>query len=76
MAKTTISRRRRAAYHESGHALMRFIHHLPIKEVSIVPNKDRGTLGHCRGGKYKFRRSRKLGVKAKAYLEKLVVVAL
>lgn len=55
---------------------MRFVYHLPIEEVSIVLNKNRGTRGHCRGGKFKFRLRPKLGDKAKARLEKLIVVSL
>ena len=35
------------AYHEAGHAVMAWAHDVGVKEVSIVPNMERNSLGHC-----------------------------
>jgi hypothetical protein len=35
------------AYHEAGHAVMRFLLGMSVHEVSVVPNEE--TLGHCTG---------------------------
>ena len=40
---------RATAYHEAGHAVAHFFRRLPIRQVSIQPNRWRNTLGHVRG---------------------------
>jgi len=40
---------KQTAYHEAGHAVMAYILHLRLKEVSIIPTDD--YLGVCIGGK-------------------------
>src|SRR6185437_15760265 len=34
------------AYHEAGHAVAALLLHRPLRYVTIVPDKARGTLGH------------------------------
>jgi ATP-dependent Zn protease len=41
------SSREATAYHEAGHAVTRYYLHLPIRKVTIRPDKERGSLGHC-----------------------------
>jgi len=41
------SHRAATAYHEAGHAVVQYYLHLPIRKVTIRPNKEKGSLGHC-----------------------------
>ena len=38
------------AYHEAGHAVMHLQLNLPLRGVSIIPNKRKESLGHVHGG--------------------------
>lgn len=38
------------AYHEAGHAVAAYLLSCPIMHVSIVPNEEEGTEGHCASG--------------------------
>ena len=38
------------AYHEAGHAVMHLQLGLPLRRASIIPNKQKGSLGHVHGG--------------------------
>jgi ATP-dependent Zn protease len=41
------SSREATAYHEAGHAVAQYYLRLPIRKVTIVSDKEKGTLGHC-----------------------------
>ena len=36
------------AYHEVGHAVASYVLHVPFRRVSIIPDEERGSLGHMR----------------------------
>ena len=40
------------AYHEAGHAMMAYIKNMAIRRVSIIPNEEEGSLGHCLHGSW------------------------
>ena len=53
MAKANLSKALVAtAYHEAGHAVIAWVHRVGLREVSIIPDADAGTLGHC--GRYRW----------------------
>lgn len=45
----TTKRLERTAYHEAGHAVARYVLHGRLRYVTIVPDPDEGSLGHCTG---------------------------
>ena len=45
------SRLKRIAYHEAGHAVMAYWLRRRIRQVTVIPDPDRGSLGHLEKGK-------------------------
>jgi hypothetical protein len=67
----------RAAYHEAGHAVASYLVHRRLACVSIVPNPDDNTLGHC---EYRnlatFKPDAPLTSRFRSQIEKLITVLL
>ncbi|MDQ3928218.1 MAG: hypothetical protein M3328_03615 [Chloroflexota bacterium] len=46
MAGEVTDELRATAYHEAGHAVLKVVHHVRLNRVAVVPDEDRGSLGH------------------------------
>src|SRR5688572_6474495 len=65
-------RLRETAYHEAGHAVASFFLDVKIRKVSIVPDRERGTLGSVHNGRFgsNLHPDVELGLKGRDTLEK------
>ena len=69
---------RATAYHEAGHAVLSLLMRHHIRRVSIVPNDDEGTLGHCssNGAPKWFKPDVGMGFRDEKWIESEVLILL
>ncbi len=67
------------AYHEAGHTAATIEVNLRVKEVSIIPNKERNSLGHCSGPKaprWLLDADHDVSLRVRDRLERMIIVLL